>query len=488
MMSALLLGGRMNVTLQEVEVKALTLERLHALIGPERTQAFEATAAKARAALRGRTVWNINSTATGGGVAEMLQILLAYARGAGITTRWLVIQGDARFFEITKRLHNNLYGTPGDGGPLGPAERFDYDATLERNARDVLDLVRPGDIVILHDPQPAGLAETVRGAGAHLVWRCHIGVDTPNEYSDRGWAFLRPHLEGADGYVFSCRHFAPSWIPTERLAVIAPSIDPFSSKNVDLGREIVIKLLRFVGLLAHDGHDSGADFVRRNGSHARVTRKVELHDTGPPPPADVPLVVQISRWDALKDMAGVLEGFAARVADRTDAHLVLAGPQASGVADDPEAAEVLQACLGLWSSLPSSLQRRTHLASIPMVDTDENATIINALQRHSTVVVQKSLAEGFGLTVAEAMWKTRPVVATAIGGITDQIVQGETGWLLDDGRDLDQYANAVFTLLSDPAQRSRMGENARRRALEHFLGDRHLEQWAELFARFDGSG
>jgi trehalose synthase len=476
------------MTLREVEVKPLALERLHALIGPERTRSFEATAANARAALRGRTIWNINSTATGGGVAEMLQILLAYARGAGITTRWLVIQGDPRFFEITKRLHNNLYGAPGDGGPLGPDERLDYETTLERNAADVLDLVQPSDIVIVHDPQPAGLAATVRRTGAHFVWRCHIGVDTPNEYSDRGWAFLRPYLERADGYVFSCRHFAPSWIPDERLAVIAPSIDPFSSKNVELERDGVIRLLRYVGLLADDGLDSGATFVRRNGSHARVTRKVELHDTGPPPPLDAPLVVQISRWDALKDMAGVLEGFAARVAERTDAHLILAGPQASGVADDPEAAEVLRACLALWSSLPRSMQRRTHLASIPMVDTDENATVVNALQRHATVVVQKSLAEGFGLTVAEAMWKTRPVVATAIGGITDQIVPGETGWLLDDGYDLDQYANAVFTLLADPARRSRMGENARQRALELFLGDRHLEQWAQLFARLDGSG
>jgi trehalose synthase len=472
--------------LREVEVKALALERLRALIGSERMGAFEALAAKARVALDHRTVWNISSTATGGGVAEMLQILLAYARGAGIETRWCVINADQRFFEITKRIHNNLYGAPGDGGPLGAAERGDYEATLRRHVDDVRSLVRPDDIVILHDPQPAGLAEAVRTAGARLVWRCHIGSDGPNEYTERGWQFVRAYVEGADGFVFSCRHFAPDWIPRERLAVIAPSIDPFSSKNVDIEPDVVLQLLRYVGLLRGDGQDSGATFVRRDGTSDRVRRTVELFDTGPPPPAEAPLVVQISRWDALKDMAGVQEAFATYIADNSDAHLILAGPQPSGVADDPEANDVLQECLARWRALPEAARQKTHIACIPMDDTDENATIVNALQRHASVVTQKSLAEGFGLTVAEAMWKSRAVVATAIGGMTDQVVDGETGLLVGNGVDLKQFANAVQALLDDPGRRARMGANARRRAVEHFLGDRHLEQWAQLFALMDG--
>src|SRR5262245_23301840 len=141
------------MALHEVQVEPLALERLDAVIGPDRARAFERTAASARAALQGRTVWNINSTATGGGVAEMLQVLLAYAGGTGVTTRWLVIDGDSRFFEITKRIHNNLYGMPGDGGPLGAAEHADYRRCLDRNARALMDQVRPRDIVILHDPQ-----------------------------------------------------------------------------------------------------------------------------------------------------------------------------------------------------------------------------------------------------------------------------------------------------------------------------------------------
>ena len=166
------------MALQEVDVSALAPERLHSLIGPDRARRFDETAAAARAALAGRTVLNVNSTATGGGVAELLQTLLAYGRGAGVNARWVVIEGDPRFFEITKRVHNHLYGTTGDGGPLGPAEHADYDETIRNNTSDVVDLVRPGDIVILHDPQTAGLVGAVMRAGAHVVWRCHVGVDT----------------------------------------------------------------------------------------------------------------------------------------------------------------------------------------------------------------------------------------------------------------------------------------------------------------------
>jgi trehalose synthase len=214
-----------------------------------------------------------------------------------------------------------------------------------------------------------------------------------------------------------------------------------------------------------------------------VTRRVDLLGTGPPPPVDVPVVLQASRWDALKDMPGVLTGFADDVVGRSDAHLILAGPQASGVADDPEANQVLEECVALWQKLPPSAQRRIHLVCVPMDDPDEAAAIVNALQRHAAVVVQKSLAEGFGLTVAEAMWKSRPVIGTAVGGIVDQIIPGETGFLLDDARNLERYADSVCWLLEKPTERERMGSNGRERAAEQFLGDRHLEQWAQLFAR-----
>jgi trehalose synthase len=178
-------------------------------------------------------------------------------------------------------------------------------------------------------------------------------------------------------------------------------------------------------------------------------------------------------------MKGVMLGFAD--AD-TDAHLVLAGPESRGVADDPEADDILRDCHETWARLPVVVRSRIHLACVPMDDGDEAATVVNALQRHATVVVQKSLAEGFGLTVTEAMWKARPVVASAVGGIVDQVVPGETGWLVD-ADDIAGYAAAVCALLADPPAAEHMGAAGYARAHAEFLGDRHLMQWARLFER-----
>jgi trehalose synthase len=464
----------------EVHVHPIALDRLAALLGPERAEHFNRVAAAARARLDGRRVVNVNSTATGGGVAELLQTLLAYARGAGVDARWVVVEGDARFFEITKRVHNRLYGTAGDGGPLGEAEHRDYEATLARNVDAVRAVARPGDIVLLHDPQTAALTERLIADGMQVVWRCHVGIDHPNEHSDDAWSFLRRYVEPAHAHVFSCARFAPPWIDPHRLAVIAPSIDPFSAKNEGVEPDPVRWVLQRVGMLAGDAPPHECSYPRRDGTRGLVTGRVDLLGTGPPPALEVPIVLQASRWDAMKDMPGVMAGFADSIAPHCDAHLVLAGPEAIGVADDPEAEAVLRDCLERWHALPEPVRARVHLACVPMADGDEAAAIVNALQRHATVVVQKSLAEGFGLTVTEAMWKARPVIGSAVGGIVDQIVPGRTGELVD-AHDLDAYARATCVLLADAARADEMGRAGQDRVRERFLGDRHLEQWAQLF-------
>jgi len=469
--------------LQEVQVQAVDIARLAPLIGAERMSTLERVAEVARDALTGRAVVNVNSTAAGGGVAEMLASLLAYVRGLGIDARWLVIQGDHAFFEITKRIHNGLYGTPGDGGPLGEPERRHYEQVLHENANELLALVRRGDVILLHDPQPAGLAPVLTRTGARVIWRCHVGCDAPNEWTRRAWDFLRPYLDGVEHYVASRAAFAPPWAEPEAVTVIPPSIDPFSAKNQPMPRHTVRLVLGYVGLLGDGAGPPDAPFSRQDGSPGRINRHADILQTGPPPPPDAPLVVQVSRWDRLKDMEGVMAGFAEYVDPGLGAHLVLAGPVVTGVADDPEAREVLSECIVRWRQLPHSERSRVHLACLPLADSDEQAAIVNALQRHARVVVQKSLAEGFGLTVAEAMWKARPVVASAVGGIVDQITDGEHGVLLDDPTDLASFGGAVSALLRDPRAAERLGQAAQARATSEYLGDRHLVQYGQLFAK-----
>jgi trehalose synthase len=238
--------------------------------------------------------------------------------------------------------------------------------------------------------------------------------------------------------------------------------------------------LGYTGLIQGDGVPPIVPFSRRDGSPGCIDRHVDMVQSGPPAPVGAPLVLQASRWDSMKDMAGVMEGFAEFVDPALGAHLVLAGPAVRGVADDPEAAAVYEDCVVRWRRLPHAMRGRVHLACVPMADADEAAAIVNALQRHASVVCQKSIAEGFGLTVVEAMWKTRPVVAGAVGGIVDQIVDGEHGRLIADPRDLGAFGAAVDALLRDPAEAERLGRNARERAAAEFLGDRHLEQYGSL--------
>src|SRR4249919_1468406 len=435
--------------------------------------------------LGSRTVVNVNSTAAGGGVAELLETLLGYARGGGVATRWFVIEGDPAFFDVTKRIHNGLYGSSGDGGPLGAAEAEAYERTLRANARHIDGVVRPGDIVILHDPQTAGLASAFRRLGATIVWRCHVGSDRSNEWTERSWRFLRPHLEDVDAFVFSRRRFAPEWADLDRLHVISPSINPFSTKNMHLTRAQVRGMLLAAGLVHGHHRTRTVEFRRANGRQGVVRHRAAVVRDGEPPPLDAPLVVQISRWDRMKDMAGVMAGFAGSFAPSLGAHLVLAGPKADGVEDDPEAAQVFAECQIQWEGLPAAVRRHVHLALLPTSDHAENAAITNALQRHASVVCQKSLAEGFGLTVTEAMWKGRAVVASAVGGIVDQIRGPQYGVLVDDPTDLTEFAAAVDGLLRAPSEARRLGANARRFTTRHMLSDRHLQQYAKLIQALD---
>jgi trehalose synthase len=459
---------------QLVQIDRRPVAPLAELIGEQRLERLTTTVDELRRRAGRRTMWHVNSTATGGGVAEMLQALLGYVLDLGVDVRWLVIEGDEGFFDLTKRLHNQLHGT---GAPsLNAADAEHYAAVSRQNAVGLVERIRPGDLVVLHDPQTAGLAEPLVQHGAVVVWRCHIGADAANDTSEAAWRFLAPHVTAAHAHVFTRPQYRPSFLSEETTWVIPPSIDPHAPKNVELDAATVTGALHTAGLL--DGVSGCARFTRPDGTAGTVTRAARvLADELPDPGA--PVVLQVSRWDRLKDMAGVMKAFARHVAPAGEGRLILAGPAVDDVSDDPEGAEVYAECERAWHRLPRQQRRRVMLATLPMDDVDENAIIVNALQRHATVITQKSLAEGFGLTVAEAMWKRRPVVGGRVGGIVDQIVDG-SGYLVDP-TDLAGFGTAVNRLLSDPPAARRMGQAARKHVHRAYFGDTHLLRWAELF-------
>ncbi len=439
--------------LKQVEVRSAPLDRFRPLLGGRYAE-IERAAATARETFAGRRIWHVNSTAQGGGVAEMLRALLPYARDAGVDTRWLVLPETDGFFAVTKRIHNRLHGAEGDGGPLGEEARAAYERALAWCAERLRETVDPKDVIYLHDPQTAGLVPALREAGAAVIWRCHIGVDRPNDLAREAWDFLRPYVAEADAYVFSRREYLWEGLDEERAWFMPPVIDPFSPKNEELDTEQVAAVLTTVG------------------------KKATIVEEAPVPD-EAPVVTQVSRWDRLKDPRGLLEVFEHHLR-HPGAHLVLVGPDSEGVSDDPEGAAVYQEVAEHWRGMSEACRARSHLVSLPMADLEENARMVNALQRRAEVIVQKSLAEGFGLTVAEAMWKARPVVASRVGGIQDQVEDGRTGALVDDPRDLPAFARAIEAILGDRERRETMGRAGQERVRDNYLAVDRLREYVGL--------
>jgi trehalose synthase len=476
-----------EVTVRQVHDDASPLERLALLLGPERAERLREQADRGRRSLGDRTVWNVGATTSVDRDAEMLFSLLAPGSGsgprAGVEARSLVIDAGPAFFRITKRMHNFLRGAVGDAGRLAEAERQHYETVLATNLTRLAGRVRRGDLVLLQDPAAAGLAPGLRGLGAHVIWLSHVATGVANRAAEMGWSFLRPYVEAADAVVFPRGGCAPRWLNPYRTFVIPPALDPSSPRNRELTSEQVEATLRSAGIVAGNVGDRFRDFARGDGSPGRVRRHSGVTMSDELLPAGERYVLQVGHWDRLEDAAGVLAGFASALARMpSDVHLVLAGPRPEVIAHDPESTHVAQECVGAWQQLPAYALRRIHICWLPSDDPDEHDHIVNALQRRADLVVHKSIAEDFGLTVAESMWKGRAVLASRVGGIPDQVVDCESGVLLDDSRDVDSFGAAVATLMRDAGLRDRLGVAARERVGDRFLGDRLLAQYVELVA------
>jgi trehalose synthase len=456
---------------------------------------LKAEAARIVPRLSGRTIWLVNSTATGGGVAEMLPPIVTLLRDLGVSTEWLVIgSGDPAFFALTKRLHNLIHGS---GDPsLGPADREVFERTARENAASLEPLLRPGDVLVVHDPQPLPLAGFLRrGLPLVTVWRCHIGLDESNVATRAAWDFLAPYLEHYDQAVFS----APEYIPTRlaaRARVIPPGIDPLAHKNRDLSLHESIEVLCRGALLPCPGPTVGAPY------HALARRALPDGTFVPVNASESiglltrPIVTQISRWDRLKGFLPLMRAFAGlKQAIRADngsidplqrrrldlARLVLAGPEPAGVADDPEAIDVLGELRGAYAGLHPAIQDDIALIELPMQSVEENALMVNALQRTSTLVVQNWLREGFGLTIAEAMWKRIPVLSNSRAcGPRQQVRDGVDGRLIRNPEDEAELRHAIEEMLATPDGLSRMARAGQRRVNDQFLMLAQLRSWGQL--------
>ncbi|MEX2584155.1 MAG: glycosyltransferase [Gemmatimonadota bacterium] len=478
-----------------VEIPAVTLDDYeeYAPLAPGVAQ-LRAEARQIVPRLAGRTLWMVNSTEQGGGVAEMLPTMVALLRDLGLATEWVVIESDRpAFFDLTKRLHNLIHG---EGDPeLAPGDREVLEAVNRENAEVMRGWMRPGDILAVHDPQPMPLASLLcQEMKTHCLWRCHIGVDEMNAQTRSVWNFLRPYAEPYERAIFSAPEYIPDYL-SNRSSIVYPALDPLTNKNREISVHKIAGILANGALSVNPGpvltppFSSVAQRLLPNGEFAPANM---AEDVGL---IHRPIITQISRWDRLKGFAPLMEAFALlkstlpAVESLDPIHrrrielvrLVLGGPDPASIADDPEGVEVIEELIARYTELDPLTQRDLALIALPMKSRDENALMINAIQRTSSIVVQNSIREGFGLTVTEAMWKGVPVLSNRKAvGPRQQIRDGLDGCLIDDPEDPEQLAHTLDRMLATPHDRDSWGRSARRRAHDHFLIFTQLDRWLRL--------
>lgn len=454
-------------------------------------QELRAEAAMLAPRLKGRSVLMVNSAAQGGGVAEMLPMLVLLLRELGVDTHWAVIQSEKpEFFRLTKRIHNLIHG---EGDPqLGAAERSLYDEVSRANAAELRAHLKPGDILVVHDPQPLGAGALLKQElKVRAIWRCHIGLDEHNTATRAAWGFLKPYAEAFDHAVFSASEYIPDFL-AGRASLIHPAIDPLSHKNRELHPHKLVGILCNAGLIKPEAPVLTSPFP------AAPRRLQPDGSFGPPDqPDDIgllyrPIVTQVSRWDRLKGFRPLMQGFVRFKSCPSDStqtspprhnrrreisRLILAGPDPGSVQDDPEAQEALAELRADYLALKPECQRDVVLLTLPMESRKHNALMVNALQSCSRIVAQNSLREGFGLTATEAMWKAVPVLGTTACGLRQQIRDGVDGRLVNQPEDPDEIAALLDEMLKRPQTLERWGRNAQLRVHTEFLIFTQLSRW-----------
>jgi len=445
--------------------------------------------------LKGRKVWMVNSTSHGGGVAEMMPRIISLLRQLGIDCEWVVASTDTKeFYTITKKIHNLIHGE-GNAG-FTNEEKEIYEKVNQDNALAFLRFLKEDDIVVIHDPQPLAMGHFLKNAlNLKLIWRCHIGHDKHLPATELAWGFLKPYLSKYDLSVFSSIEYVPNYL-SGKAEIMYPSIDPLDHKNRDL------PIHKIVGIFCNSKLIPEYHPVLTPPFRESVQR---LHPDGkfhsPIYPTDAgllfqPMILQVSRWDRLKGFLPLIKGFKELKENKVNyessdqrhhrrlalLQLVLAGPDPSFVEDDPEGIEVLNELCHYYLNLPKQLQQDISILKLPMSNRKNNEVIVNALQRVSTLVVQNSLREGFGLTVTEAMWKVKPVIGSMASGIKHQIRDGIDGRLIHDPNDPKEIAEKLNDALAYPKIREVWGYSAQKKVIENFLIFNQLRKWLDVLS------
>ncbi|HZO15141.1 MAG TPA: glycosyltransferase [Polyangiaceae bacterium] len=451
-------------------------------------------------AMAKRRVWMVSSTSRGGGVAEMLPRKVALLRELGLSVEWIVITPEEpEFFALTKKIHNLIHGS--GVALLTAGEHALYESVSQRIADALAPRLGEDDVVVVHDPQPAGMGAILERRMPSLVtvWRCHIGHEVTTPETEVAWQLLEPYVTTYDHAVFSATQYIPPFL-AGKSSVITPAIDPLTPKNRPLSAHHLAGILCNSALMREHGPVLRAPFaqpaqrLRRDGVFVRADDEEEIGILFRP------IVTQISRWDRLKGWAPLLDGFALLKRHRhrirgLDAlgrrrlelvRLVLAGPDPASIQDDPEATEVLDELTNRYLALEPELQADVAIISLPMASSYENALMVNALQHCATIVVQNSLREGFGLTVTEAMYKRNAVLGSNAFGLRQQIRDQLDGRLHPAPEDPRVIAEVLIEMLGDARARDRWARSAQRRVHEEFLIFGQLRKWLRLLARAKG--
>lgn len=440
-----------------------------------------------------RTIYMLNSTAKGGGVAEMLPRYINIFRELGVNIEWLVMHPDQEaFFSLTKNLHNLIHGA--GSTDIASEEKKLYNRVSRKVADGIKPYLKENDILVVHDPQPMGAGALLKKeTGVTTLWRCHIGLDKHTEETRAAWHFLSDYADPYDHGIFTASEYIPSYF-AGKSSIIYPSLDPLSHKSRVLSAHKLMGILCNAGLgkehepVLTPPFSEPAMRLQPDGSFQRADEPEEIGLMYRP------TITQVSRWDRLKGFKPLMDGFIhlkKNLINRDDiperhrnrlkiVRLVMAGPDPSSIQDDPEGIEVLQSLIDTYKDLEPEIQKDIALLTLPMNSSKENALMVNAIQRCSTVIAQNSLKEGFGLTATEAMFKAIPVIGTSAVGLRLQIRDQIDGLMVQNPEDPIEIAEKLDTILSEAKQREFYAINAQKRIHDEFLLFKQIARWLRV--------